>query len=141
VLGSDNGGDFVGEGFQDAIRQFNIQFWHTESRTLEENRKIESVWRTLDKAGTRGHEPDKIQRIIGFYSHWFNPADASNKAAERMTLVACARRRARSRRNEEPHLAPEKNKTSTVLFAKLMGIHILELANASVKTAMGKGIA
>jgi transposase InsO family protein len=64
VLGTDNGGEFIGSAFQQVPLEFNAQFWHTASRTPEQNEKLERFWRTLDKSRNGSVDQRKITRII-----------------------------------------------------------------------------
>jgi hypothetical protein len=69
VLGTDNGGEFVGSAFQQVLLEFNVKFWHTAPRTPEQNGEIERFWRTLDKSRNGSVDLRKITRIINLYNH------------------------------------------------------------------------
>jgi transposase InsO family protein len=69
VLGTDNGGEFIGAAFQQVLLEYNVKFWHTAPRTPEQNGKIERFWRTLDKSRNGSVDPRKIARIIDLYNH------------------------------------------------------------------------
>ena len=66
----DNGGEFIGEEFQQVLKENCIEDWRTTPHTPEQNGKVERFWRTLESARNKGRTLDiqYIQAIINEYN-------------------------------------------------------------------------
>jgi transposase InsO family protein len=62
---SDNGGEFTGRTFQEALRKYHIILKTTQVHTPQQNGKIERFWQNVEEAQDR----DQLNRILDEYNY------------------------------------------------------------------------
>jgi transposase InsO family protein len=68
VLGSDNGGEFVGDRFVEILAERCIRQWRTKPYTPQQNGKMERFWGTIEGCPAGKCDEDLIRRIVRHYN-------------------------------------------------------------------------
>jgi transposase InsO family protein len=71
VLGSDNGGEFIGDTFSSVLAEFGVFYWWTQPHTPEQNGKMERFWRTLQNARNGQISEQLIGDIVRECNNWW----------------------------------------------------------------------
>jgi transposase InsO family protein len=84
VLGSDNGGEFIGDAFSSVLAEFGVFHWRTQPHTPEQNGKMERFWRTLENAREGRFSEQLIADIVHEYNNkWIHRSLRRTPAAAR----------------------------------------------------------
>jgi transposase InsO family protein len=68
VLGSDNGGEFVGKKCVGVLEENRISRWNTKPHTPQQNGKMERFWTTIEKCRNNECRETLIAEIISEYN-------------------------------------------------------------------------